>query len=620
MSERRNFLKAASLLPLGVISSSPAAMAAAEAASTNSDDQASPAASGAPSIPLPPPPIQEQPFPNYHLKGTPDHNANLFGEVRPQNFKATKEELESAFNDAAEADDPIHEWLRTFKRTFDDHATEIVTAVAANIYRPVNPAVSSALQNPKELRYEPQLYDASLRSASILLDRCLRYRNEMGGYELAGVGAGISYLTFIKLKPLQRNFLIQSNSADLAEIERTTEWIAHEKYRQVKGLDRLFEKYQLQAKQVEAAGSAKEAGLSEVKDNFLTGLMEKQFHIQIDAQLAQFTKLLSPGSSSNYAERYLRILAMLTDDLTDAYCKLYSAAKGVQQILALKQVNAGMPSSFPVDIPLFSTQADVSAWVKQIIMNLGPTRQPDVLDAMVLWARGVMRELDLRSQYETEFTVAIPLNQLIGGKATVLVPDLSNLFNPQKGVDIKIDTGCLPFATPPTSLRVTAVGLSAEYSADDFSPMQFMSTYPGDQPPTPVALNTKPAISDKPTTDQINLAQGIEQKKVGRLNATLKSPAQSYPTGPSTNQSYQRPPIFLTDVRMQGGTGGDLEPALSFDPAAHNLYPIGTWNLCMDPNTIVFFPAGQISANWIKGLILYLRLRGAAASFAALPA
>jgi len=609
MSERRNFLKVASLIPLGMISGSPAAVAAAEATSTNLDDQASPAASGAPPVPPPPPPIQEQPFPNYHLKGKPDHDANLFGEARPQDFKATKEELENALNGAAAADDPIHEWLKTFESSFDARATNIVIAAAPYIYRP---------NKATELRYEPQLYDASLRSASILLDRCLRYRNEMGGYELAGIGAGISYLTFIKLKPLQRNFLIQSNSADLAEIERTTEWIASRKYNRAdKGLDRLFEKYQLQAKEIEATGSAREAGLAEVKDNFLTELMEKQFHIQIDAQLAQFTRLLSPGSASNYAERYLRILAMLSDDLTDAYCKLYSAAKGVQQILNLAQVAAGTGSLIPVDIPTFSTAADVSAWVQKIIPAPGPVRQPDALDAMVLWTRAVMRELDRLSQYETEVTVAIPLNQLIGAKTAVLVPSLTNLFDPQKGVDITIDAGCLPFATPPTSLRVTAVGLSVEYSPDDFSPIQFMSGYPGDQPPTPTSVGVPPAISNKPTTSpnggQVGFAQGIEQKKVGRLNAMLKSPPQSYPTGPTSTQSYERPPIFLSNVRMQGGTGGDLEPALSMDAAAHNLYPVGKWNLYMDANAIAFFPTGQNPANWIKGLILYLRLRGAAA-------
>jgi hypothetical protein len=224
-----------------------------------------------------------------------------------------------------------------------------------------------------------------------------------------------------------------------------------------------------------------------------------------------------------------------------------------------------------------------------------------------------MRELDRLSQYETEFTVAIPLNQLTGKKLAVLVPDLTGLFDPAKGVIIPIDSDCLPFAKPPASLRVTALGLSVEFSSDDFSPMQYMTKYPGDQPPTPVAVNTKPAISDKPTNDQIAFAQGVEQKKVARLNATLKSPAQNYPTGPSTIQSYQRPSIYLTDVRMQGGTGGDMEPTLSSDPAAHNLCPAGTWNLYLDPNATVFFPTGANPANWITGLILYLRLRGAAA-------
>src|ERR1700722_10729501 len=324
MNERRNFLKAASLLPLGVLSAAPAGMAAVEPSSIFSESDVDSGAVAPPIPPPPQPPIQEQPFTEYHLLGKPNHDANLFGDLSPKDWKTTKQGLEEALKAAAHADDPIHEWLKTFKVTFDDRATGIVLEAGKYVHRTSLAA---------ELRYEPQLYDVSLRAASGLLDRCLSYRNEMGSFEVAGVSAGIGYLAFLKLKPLQRNFLIRSNSADLAKIEQTTEAIVGHKYRQVGGINRLFEKRQLQAKEAEADGSAEEAALAEVKDNFLSMLLQKQFHFQVDAQLAQLTRLLSTGASSNVAERYLRMLAMLTEDLSDAYCRLYSASKGVQTLL-----------------------------------------------------------------------------------------------------------------------------------------------------------------------------------------------------------------------------------------------------------------------------------------------
>lgn len=590
MSERRSFLKAAYLLPLGVLGrTAPAIMAVEGAPSISSEDQAVSDAGVAPPIPPPPqPPIQEQPFPDYHLLGKPDHDANLFGEVRPQDWKDTKENLEGALKSTAHQDDPIHEWLKTFKVGFDDRSASIVLEAGKHIQR---------ITPPTELKYEPQLYDASLRSASVLLDRCLRYRNEMGGFEQAGVSAGISYLTFIKLKPLQRNFLIQSNSADLAKIEQTTEAIVGHRYSQVGGINKLFEKRQLQAKEAEADGSAEEAGRAEVKDNFLSMLLQKQFHFQIDAQLAQFTRLISPGSSSNFAERYLRMLAMLTEDLSDAYCKLYSASKGVQMVLSLSKVTVAMNSPIDVDIPLFSGMTDVQAWVENVIPSQAANqRKPDILDALVLWTRAVMRELDTSGQYETEFTVSIPLNQPWGkNDAPILkATDMSAAFggaNPTGKLTFVLPGDSLPVAAVPSNIRAVGIGLTVEFTADDASPVQYITSFP------PTIGAQTPAVEQ------------FEIRKMARLNATVTTPAQTLQGG----GTYSRPQVFLPNVRIQGGNGGDLEPVLSYDPACRGLNPFGSWTISFDPNAVEFFAVSisQLQAlnKQISGLILHLRLR-----------
>lgn len=596
MSERREFLKVASLLPLG---------AAAEAApkGAKQDDPANgPGQTLAPDdesvrVALSLRTVQEQKFDNYHLLGQPDTTGNLLGLSRPQNWKSAKQELAKALKDSTRAEDPINEWLKTFEPTFDERAIAIVMNAGRGVHRSVS---------TPELMYEPQLYESSLRSAAALLDRCLRYRNEMGGFEISGVGAGISYLAFLKLKPLQRNYIIHSNSADLAEIERISQAIASRRFGEAKGI--FVDKHHLLGLEAEAAGNSAEARLAGAKDELRTRLLEKQFNIQADAQLMLFTRLITPGTSSNYAERYLRIHALLVEDLTDAFHKLYSASKGIQQALGLSQVTGAEGSrTINVDIPLFNANELLEMWVKDIVPpEEGDQRKRDVLDALVLWTRAVMRELDRRSQYETEFTVSVPLNQPWGKKNAVLVSkaDIAAAFNPPAPasptgkVMFSLSEDALPFGTMPQNIRVVAIGLSVEYSIDDASPPQYESAYPSSQPG-----------DSTPTEGQRNAVRHFEAIKMARLNATIQTPAQTIPTV----GTYSRPPVFLSNVRIQGGSGGDLEALLSPDPACRNASPFGNWMVSLDPNILAHFQSDTpLKDDWITGLVLHLRLRGSA--------
>jgi hypothetical protein len=602
MNERRTFLRNASLLPLGVL--------APNLTSNHSEDevvelQSSEAAQASmmPALGKTSPP-QEQPFTEYHLLGTADSVGNLLGSgARPKNWKDTKARLSTELRNAAKAEDPIHAWIDTFTPSFDERATAIVLNAVVSV-----PRTGSA----GELRYEAELYDISLRSAAVQLDRCLRYRNEMGGYEISGVSAGIGYLAFLKTKPIQRNLIIQSSSADLEELENSIENRTSNIYAHAHGIGKVFEKFQLLGLRSEADGGAAEADLAEQKNTLRTHLLERQFNIQVDAQLAELTRLLSPGSASNYAERYLRLLAYLTEDLADIYCKLYSVAKGVAQVLQVTNmpVASGM---IPVDIPLFIDAATLAAWVQKLV-PAKPTdqRQPDVLDAFLLWSRAMIRELNRRSQYESEFTVAIPLNQPAGKRATPILAkaDMDTAFaqaKPTGLVSFSLDPSVLPFSTLSNDLRVVGVGLSVERSQDDASPVQYASTFANAAPKPIVGVNQTPQYDVNPPAAQVNSVRAFEGPRLARLNATITSPPQTTPG----STPYQRPAIFLSNVRVQGGDSGDLEPVLSYDPACHNLGPNGKWTIQFDPNTIEYYQSDTaINDSWITGLVLYLRLRG----------
>jgi hypothetical protein len=611
MSERRTFLKNA-LVPLALSMPLQALQERANESQQTENtvtpsNQESTHTPQLPKLSSSPQQPKEQSFTEFHLLGTPDKRANLLGEDnRPTNWKNTKMLVGAGLKSSCQPHDPIHDWLDTFMQSFDERATRMVLNTVSSLSR-------SGRTN--ELYYEPQLYDASLRSAAVQLDRCLRYRNELGGYEISGVSAAIAYLTFLKMRPIQRNLITQSSLADLEELQRSVAARTADIYAHAHGISKLFEKYQLLGLRSDAEGNVTESELAEQKDKLRTELLERQFNIHVDAQLAEFTRLLSPGSASNFAERYLRLLTYLGEDLADVYRKLYSASVGISQVLHFSSMPAG-GGTIPVAIPQFTDSASVLSWVHQLIpTNAGDQRQPDVLDAFVLWSRAAMRELDRRGQYETEFTVAIPLNQPAGKRNSPVLSkaDMNVAFaqaKPTGLVRFVVDNSVLPFPISLTDLRVVAVGLSVERSQDDASPVQYATTFQNAPPKPIVQVGQTPSYDPNPPSTQVDSVRSFEGPKFGRLNATLTSPPQTLP-GSGT---YQRSPIILANVRMQGGASGDMEPVLSNDPACRNLAPFGKWSIQFDPNVIEYYQSDTaIPDSWITGLILHLRLRVTAA-------
>ncbi len=595
MTERRDFLKVAGFLPLSALTGIRNAQATDRSDGSTIVEMDSDiwnilaAYAGSESTDT----LGEKEFNEYHLLGVPDASANLFGDSRPQNWSEAKLTLISSLRKSAKGDDPIHDWVAVFNSNFED----LVTDAAIQASRSVNAGGSAG----GGLRYEPQLYDGLLRSAAALLDRCLRYRLEMAQFEVSGVTAGIGYLTYLKVRPLQRNFIVASNSANLAHIEKVASEHARDKYAEVFGLDRIFERYQLLAKQIELSGSAAEASLAEEKNNLITNLLERQFNIQSDAQLAVFTRMFQAGSANNFAERYEQMRIMLADDLADAYCRIYSVAKGVQSTLGLSEITIATNQPVSSDIPLFTDANAVAAWASKIMTSGGSsTKEPDLLDALVLWTRAVMRALDTLAQFESEFTVSIPLTQARSSGVQPIVSSaaIATAFtgaNPTGVITFNLPSSALPIKATVADVRVLGIGLSAEHSKDDASPLQYTTSFPASA-----------GGAAHPTASEISAAQVFEQPRLARLNATVSTPPQTL-QGIGT---YNRPIIFLPNVRIQGGSGGDFEPIMSYEPGCRGLNPFGSWVITFDPNMVAFYQSDTpVPPTWVAGLILHLRLR-----------
>ena len=441
----------------------------------------------------------------------------------------------------------------------------------------------------------------------------------MGAFEVTGVSAGIAYLTFLQVKPLQRNLIEQSNNADIDSLAKSANERAAGLFaRAARGFAGLWDKYHMLGLQADADGDSAEAQLATQKEQLRAALLLDQFNIESDAQLAEFTRMLTPGTSANSSERYLRLLVLMTEDLADAYYKLYAAAKGVQSVLGVTALNVGLGAAVPVDIPAFANRVDLDAWVKSIVVTPGHQQQPDVLGALVLWCRALMRELDRRSQYETEFTVTLPLSQALkhGGNTVnplVTQSDLNAAFSGATAtglVKFKLDLTRLPFPNVPADVRVLAVGLSVEGTIDDGSPLQYAAAFPNTPSVPVVNVGQTPATPANPPANQVQFAEQFAQRKLARLNAQITTPQQASVGGVAP---YQRPHLYLSNVRIQGGTVGDAEATLNADPACHNISPWGQWQVRFDPNTVQFFATGSPQTDsWVSGLNLSLRLRATA--------
>ena len=292
--------------------------------------------------------------------------------------------------------------------------------------------------------------------------------------------------------------------------------------------------------------------------------------------------MLTPGSASNWAERYLRLKRLLIEDISDAYLKLYCAALGAQSVLGVASLALGGKGSVPVSIPLFPPSAtaehDLGRWVGQTVIRQNSSAAPDIVDALVIWTRAMMRTLDRFYQSEIEMTTSIPV-----------------LPNASGGGSFSIQPAAFPFGSTLASVRLLAIGLSVQADPDEALPIEYTKNFPVNKQGT------------DPTTVQ-NTQNGVAMKyidsKLARLTAQVIPPPQT-----SGHTRYGRPAIILSNVRVERGYSGDSLPAMYESTSLRNINPFsGNWQVNIGSSELAPYTDANSTA-WIKGTIVHFRVR-----------
>ena len=239
-----------------------------------------------------------------------------------------------------------NDWLGVFRKS------AVVQAIS--LFKPVP-------------RYEPLLLDTLLQEASAALDRCLAFRREAYELEIAAVKAAADYALFKELSTIDEKSEILALAIPRLESETTG-------YRQASAAyaDKGFSKHD------ETLSNSAGAGLKLAarREELIRGRWEVRRRYEANYN----SRHTAPGNAHNFAERWIRTVNLLAEDLQEAYEKLMA----VRFVLkAIYREDRGLPV----------------------------LRGEESLDELVMWTREVIRYLDVEAQQEVRYQVVIPLAQ-----------------------------------------------------------------------------------------------------------------------------------------------------------------------------------------------------------------
>jgi hypothetical protein len=226
--------------------------------------------------------------------------------------------------------------------------------------------------------YFPYLYEKLMTDVSRALDRCLAYRRECAGLESQAVSRALEYELF------QNTALTDDR---LNNLLTDTTALAATKAGQQKTKDNLDGSADpLKLLEPSFGGSAAAADATIVNQNAKRDVLKSRLQILTDYQTNLQLRHTTPGHALNYAERRDRVVALIKQDIAEAYQKAIAARAGMISQLRLVE---NPDFAFPVPA---NDDTDV-----------------DLLDRFVMWARDMIRAYELYGEKEVTFDLVVPL-------------------------------------------------------------------------------------------------------------------------------------------------------------------------------------------------------------------
>lgn len=272
--------------------------------------------------------------------------------------------------------------------------------------------------------YEPQLLEDLLNDITELLDRALLYRRDANDLEVLAVRHAVDFKLFLDSDPLDTELAELVLSSDQSQVQATMNAEAAGHFAAAATADPLAAGLRSQAD-----GLSQAAGLTLAKEERRKALIRQKAELVRQYQHDMNTRHTTPGNAHNFGERYERVMALLLDDVEEAYVKVQCVALGLKSVLGL-------------DLPVPAVAGR------------------SYLDALVRWARAAMREASrtMYSECEFDFVVSAVSGSPVTGMAQYdrasMAAAMASEANGTFGLDLSAEFSGF------SHLRTKGIGLS----------------------------------------------------------------------------------------------------------------------------------------------------------------